>query len=185
MRAVRHLDAKYQDRAILSLADNLQVLYPIFPSVMILIRSCLSEFGLKTRTSVLKAVRTLIESESYIVQVPSNLCYALRVLAHDDTSEETEALLTTLYKRPLDMMTKRDIIVIMIGRNADYWISNCRKQYSVLTKWERRALVVGSYILADEGAHWRSAIRKELSPMDRFTMDWASDLKDAGTLNLV
>ena len=83
-----------------------------------------------------------------------------------------------------DMMTKRDIIVIMIKRNADYWISNCRRQYSVLTGWERRALVVGSYILADEGAHWRDSIREQLAPMDRLAMDWAADLKNVGRLDL-
>ena len=140
VKAIRYLDAKYQDSAILSLVDNFQVLYPVFPSVMILIKSLLSELQAETRAAVFRAVRTLIETHSYITQVPANLCYALRVLGHDDTSEETDAILSALYKQPVDMMTKRDIIVIMTKRKADYWISDCRRRYSVLTGWERRAL---------------------------------------------
>ena len=183
VKAIRYLDAKYQDSAILSLVDNFQVLYPVFPSVMILIKSLLSELQAETRAAVFRAVRTLIETHSYITQVPANLCYALRVLGHDDTSEETDAILSALYKQPVDMMTKRDIIVIMTKRKADYWISDCRRRYSVLTGWERRALIVGSYILADEGAHWRNSIKDEMSSVDRLTMEWAADLKNINALD--
>jgi hypothetical protein len=150
---------------------------------MILLKSIVKDVDEETQERVFKTIRTLIREQHYITQVPANLSFALRLLAHDE-SEEADTILTNLYKRPVNMMIKRDIILIMAKRNADYWISNCRKQYSLLTPWERRALIIASYILEDEGAHWRDTIKKQLPPLDRIAMAWASDKKNSGTWDL-
>jgi hypothetical protein len=145
---------------------------------MILIRGIIESLTQDTRDETFRVIRGLISAGSYITQVPANMAYALRVLARD-ASEETDALLTALFKLPINMMLKRDIILLMANRGADYWISNCRRQYSVLTSWERRALIISSYILEDEGKHWRDSIKKELSPFDSLAMKWAGDKKNA------
>lgn len=180
VRSIKYLDSRVRDDAVRSLMDNLPTLYPVFPSVMILLRSLISDIGSGARDAVFQKLRGLVSGGSYMTRVPANLAFALRVLAYDE-SDETEVVLNDLYKQPLDMMLKRDLILIMARRNADYWISNCRKQYPVLTRWERRALIVGSYILEDEGAHWRKAIKSELSPVDRVIMEWAASRKSSGT----
>lgn len=180
IRAIKFLEPKIRNQAVISLTDSFPVLYPVFSSVMILIKSIIDDIDKSTRTAVFQSIRNLIKQGSYITRVPANLAFAIRVLAHDD-SEETDAILAALYKEPVNMMIKRDIILIMAKRNSDYWISNCRKQYSVITPWERRALLIASYILEDEGKHWREAIKKEVTPMDRVAMDWAAEKKNAGS----
>lgn len=75
------------------------------------------------------------------------------------------------------MMIRRDLIMLMAHRRADYWLSNCRTSFATLTGWERRALLVASYTLGDEGKHWRDSVRDEQNPFDKLVLDWAADSK--------
>jgi len=181
--AIRYLRQPLRDKAVLSLMENFPILYPVLPTVMIVIKSIVNDLEEKTRNEVFEHLRGLIRKGSYMIRVPANLSYVLRILSYDET-EETDTILTSLYKQPLDMMIKRDIILIMAKRNADYWISNLRKQYEVLTPWEKRSLLVASYILDDEGSHWRDSIKKELLPFDALVSKWAGDKKNAGAWDL-
>ena len=176
--AVRHLPDQMKNRAVSSMFASLDILYPVFPAVMIVTRAVMADLDNNTQNEVFKALRDLISSGSYITQVPANLSFAIRVLVIDN-SEETEAVLVRLSREQHNMMIKRDLILSMANRGADYWISNCRKQYSTLTTWERRALIVSSYILEDEGKHWRDGIRKELNSYDQHLMKWAGSKKMA------
>ncbi|MDU9415142.1 RNA-directed DNA polymerase [Pseudomonas sp. zfem005] len=180
--ALKHLQPAVQNDAIRSIVNNLDLLYPIFPSVMLLCRGLLQNLEPSVQNELFERLRTLISSNSYITQVPTNLAYALRVLA-SDASEETEILISALYKQPLNMMIKRDIILMMAHRGADHWISNCRKSYSTLTGWERRAMLISSYILEDEGRHWRESVRNDLNPFDKLIIKWAAESKQRAQKN--
>lgn len=174
--AIKLLPAASQNDAVRSMLDSLDLLYPIFPSVMRLCRSLLPNLEPEVEVALYVALRNLIKSDSYITQVPANLAYAIRVLATDG-SEETELMFASLYKKSSSMMIRRDLIVLMAHRRADYWLSNCRASFATLTGWERRALLIASYTLGDEGKHWREAIRDEQSPYDRLVLSWAAESK--------
>lgn len=79
------------------------------------------------------------------------------------------------------MMVKRDIILAMTVRRAAYWLSDLIKRFSTLTLWEKRALVPASYVLADEGRHWRDRVRDELSPVDRGFIAWVGNKNNGKT----
>lgn len=174
--AVRHLSPATQNDAVLSMLKSIDLLYPIFPAVMQLCRGVLEALDKNVKVMMFDSLRKLIAGHSYITQVPTNLAFALRVLVFDD-SEETDAILASLYKQTSSMMLKRDIILIMAHRRSDYWISNCRIGFSTLTGWERRAMLIGSYILGDEGDHWRKSIKKEQSIFDQLVMNWIGESK--------
>ena len=70
------------------------------------------------------------------------------------------------------MMLKRDILLAMTRRRVDYWLSDTIKRFSVLTPWAKRALIPASYVLGDEGQHWRDRVRPELSLVDQKFMHW-------------
>jgi hypothetical protein len=175
--AIRHLSAPLQNSAVRSIIDSLDLLYPIFPAVMQLCRVLLPVLDGRVQADLFASLRKLVQGDSYITQVPANLAYALRVLA-SDTAEETELLLAALYKRSSSMMIRRDIILLMAHRHADYWLSNCRTTFSTLTGWERRALLIASYTLGDEGKHWRDAIRSEQSAFDKLILEWTAESKN-------
>ena len=174
--SIKLLPESSQNDAMRSMFDSLDLLYPIFPSVMQLCRHLHSNLTPDVQTDVYASLRHLIECGSYITQVPANLAYAIRVLANDD-SEETEILFASLYKDSSSMMIRRDLIVLMAFRKADYWLSNCRNSFATLNGWERRALLIASYTLGDEGKHWRSAIRNEQSAYDKLVLEWTSESK--------
>lgn len=174
--SIKLLPESSQNDAIRSMFDSLDLLYPIFPSVMQLCRHLHANLTPDVQMDVYASLRHLIECGSYITQVPANLAYAIRVLANDD-SEETEILFASLYKDSSSMMIRRDLIVLMAFRKADYWLSNCRNSFATLNGWERRALLIASYTLGDEGKHWRNSIRNEQSAYDKLVLEWTSESK--------
>lgn len=177
--AIRFLEEKDRDAAVVSLVDNLEVLYPVFPSIMLLLKSVLEELGADSRDLILQRIRDLIRNGSYIIQVPTHLAFSLRILAQDP-SEEAEELLVKIYGRSSSSLIRRDVILAMAKRNADFWISDTRTKFRTLTEWEKTALLVVSYILGDEGKHWRSTLAGSLTPMQDLVRDWAAKRANAG-----
>lgn len=172
IKSMRYLQPRLRDAAVISVIHNLATLFPIFPSVAILLHQIISEISEGAQEEVFEVLRNLISKGSYILSVPANLGFAIRILTYD-RAEETDALLMEVYLRPrVNMMVKRDILLALARRRVDYWLSEQLKQFSVLTLWEKRALVVASYTLGDEGSHWRRRIRADLHETDKHFMLW-------------
>ncbi len=178
VKAIRFMDPAVRDDAVLSLLQNIEVLYPVFPTVAILLKAVLPDLNEGTRLQLFEVIRELIRRRSHIVLVPTNMAYAIRLSAYD-RSEETDALLIELYNDPAaDTMLRRDIILAMARRGVDYWVSDIIKRFAVLSPWEKRALLAASYVLGDEGKYWRDGIRRQLSSTDRRFMEWVGRKND-------
>ncbi|WOD07821.1 RNA-directed DNA polymerase [Marinomonas sp. GJ51-6] len=180
INSVKYLSNYQRKAAIFSLfgqrddtKSNLDVLYPVFPSVMLLIRSIISDLDDESRDLIFDDLRALIIEESYITKVPINLMYAVRILAHDK-SEEADFALIKAYKGQANPVILSEIILAMAQHDSDYWISDKIKSYSSLSRWEKRALLISSYILGDEGQHWRDKIKGELPDIDTLLIQWFS-----------
>ncbi|MDQ3564503.1 MAG: RNA-directed DNA polymerase [Pseudomonadota bacterium] len=172
VKSLRFMGRDVRDGAVVSLLRNFEILYPVFPTVAILLKGVLADLSDGARRELFDALRSLVRRDSHITLVPTNLAYAVRLMAHD-RSEETDAIFVDLHGRTrTDMMVKRDIVLAMTARRADYWLSDLIKRFSVLIPWERRALLPASYVLGDEGRHWRERVRDELSQVDRGFMQW-------------
>jgi hypothetical protein len=175
VKSMRFLQPELRDAAVSSVIRNLRILYPIFPSVAILLRQLLAELSEETRREVFETIRALIIERSHILLVPANLSFAIHILAFD-RAEETDALLIDVYHHPkTDMMVRRDVLLAMTRRRVDYWLSEQLKRFAILTPWEKRALIAASYILGDEGRHWRERTRTELQETDRQFMRWVGE----------
>ncbi len=178
--AVRHLDKTTTGAAILSMIENLAVLYPVFPTVAIVTKECLGKLEDIARDTVFRALRDLVRSNSYIVMVPANLAYTVRLLA-EGNSDETDAILERLYQDSSNVVIRRDIILAMAKREADYWLSDIKNSFSTQSPWEKVATIIGSFILEDEGSYWRNAIRDQITPMQQLAMTWAGERKNKRT----
>jgi len=176
--AIRHLGKPAQNDAVRSMLSSLNLLYPIFPSVMLLCKALLPDLEPDVRAALFESVRDLVQTNSYITQVAANLAFALRILSEDD-SEETETMLAGVFRDSRSMMIRRDVILIMARRRADHWVSDCKHMYSTATGWEKRALLIASYTLGDEGAHWRRPLRTDLADFDRLVLDWTAESKNS------
>lgn len=170
--AVRYLDGRTKDDAVLSIVNNSDVLYPIFSSALIMIERIYDELEEETKISISQKIVELIRADSHVFRVDVHLCFAVRVLQHSHT-EEVQQLLKYLYENRSSPILRRDIILVMALWGDWYWLSDLKNQYRRLSDAEKRALLVASYSLKDEGKHWRTHIKKELNPFEQFILSWA------------
>ena len=67
---------------------------------------------------------------------------------------------------------------------ASYWLSNLKNEFRTLSTWERRAFIIASYSLNDEGSHWRRNIAGEFSPFEALVRQWASEKVQSGSWSI-
>ena len=172
--AVRFLEPSVRDRAIITVLDNMQVLYPVLPSVFLMLKGLLVDLNEEILQKVFELIRDLVKKKSFLIRTSANLSYAVRILAHD-LSPYAERILASLFKSVSSSMIKRDIILAMANRRATYWLDDLRVRYIDLNKWERRALLVASVVQGNDGLKWRGSLERQLSNFDRLAIRWAEE----------
>jgi hypothetical protein len=159
--------------AVLSLISNPDLLYPVYANVLMVAKAVFSDLDGTIGSDIVSFVRTLIIEESHVVRVDLNLAYAIRLLSCS-YSPESEELLIRLYDKQTSLLVRRDIILALAKWGAWYWLSDLRTRFRTLSPPERRAFVIASFTLKDEGKHWREHIKPELTPFEKLVMQWAS-----------
>jgi hypothetical protein len=172
--AVRFIDADQREEAIWSLVSNEDLLYPIYSNVLWVARTLWDELRPETQSKVIKHVRNLVRAKSHVMQVDINVSYAVRLLSCF-AGPENEDTLNRVFKEASSISIRRDIILAMAKWKAWYWLSDLRPNFRTLSPAERRAFVIASYVLTDEGRHWRDHIAPELSPFEKVVKAWASE----------
>jgi hypothetical protein len=169
---IRFISPPQRDDAVLSLIANPDLLYPVYANVLMVAKAVFSDLEEKTRIGIISRVRQLITDGSHVCRVELNLGYAIRLLSCSH-SPESEQLLISLYDTTTSLMLRRDIILALAKWHAWYWLSDLRTRFRTLSPPERRAFVVASFVLKDEGKHWRDHIGPELTPFEKLIMRWA------------
>ena len=172
--AIKFLTGKAKQDAVLSVMDNCDVLYPIFSSVLMMIDDQFDNLDEATQNKVLDKIRKLIEEDSHVFRVDMHMSFAIRVLAHSNTPEVQFLLQRLFDSRPSEII-RRDIILVMARWGEWYWLSDLKNRYRELRAPERRAFIASSFILKDEGKHWRDHMKKEFDPFEALILKWASE----------
>ncbi|MFC7246060.1 RNA-directed DNA polymerase [Catellatospora aurea] len=162
-----------RDAAAEMLASNLRVLAPALPVVLRVLEEILPDLSEDLRRRIPAEIRRRVAAGEYWLMVPINLAYALRVLRHDG-SEENVTLCAQIFPQA-PAFIQRDIVYLMYGWGADYWLSDKRKQWMSQHPWVKRALLLASYSLGDEGSHWRTAVRDQVNGFDLISKKWMAD----------
>ncbi len=157
-----------------SLIENEPLLYPVYFNVLAAVRAEFSRLNVSARTAISAYVSNLVESGSAVMSVDLNVQYAVRLLG-EHTSEETTAVLANLHDQTASEAIRRDITLIMVRRRNWIWLSDRRAYFRSMTPMERRAYIIASYSLKDEGKHWRDHTKDEFSPLELITRDWVAD----------
>jgi hypothetical protein len=169
-----------KEQALLSLLDNLEVLAPVIPHVMRAVRANLSSVSKPAQLEIHRRVRDLVTSKDHLAQVDVNLSYMVRVLA-ERKSPENERLLIALYPGPHGYSQaaapdiQRDIVLTLAKWGANYWLHDIKNQFATSHSWVRRAFIIASYCMGDEGSHWRTAVKRNLTDFERLVLTWASE----------
>lgn len=172
IRAVQFLDPLNLNLAVKSLLENCEVLYPLLPNVLQVIRKVVDQLDGETRTAVFDTLRGLIQEGSYLLELPIHLVHAVRILAHD-RSPDTDRVLNGIYDRKSSMV-RRDVVLAMARRGKTHWVDGQRGSFDQLDGWQKRALLIASARLP-AGRKWRRELGGRLSPMDRLTAEWVSE----------
>lgn len=172
--AIRYIDEPQRSDAILSLVENAELLYPIYANVLLTAKTLYEDLREDAREKIIIHVRTLLRNQSHVLQTELNLSYAIRLLACS-SGPENEETLNGAYNSASSALIRKDIILAMGKWKAAYWLSNLRAHFRTLGPPERRAFIVASYSLVDEGKHWRRNIAPELSSFENLVREWASE----------
>ena len=170
--AIRHSPKRVKNDAVKTLVDNLDILYPIYITVATTLRSVFHELDEVTKEYVLSSLRKRILEESHIFQVDLNLAYTVRIIGLKNTPDN-ESILTTIYNANSNVLIRKDIHLIMFNWKLYYWLTERKNYFATFSAWERRAFIVASYALGDEGRHWRRFQKKGFSPFELCIRDWA------------
>jgi len=178
--AIQYMDETVQQQAILSLLENLETLAPVIPQVMLAVRACLEQLPSTFVAVVHAQLREIIRSGHYLAQIDLNLAYIVRALAVQH-STENEQLLIQLFEGPHGFGAgtapniQRDIMLILSRWGVTYWLSDQKNYIASAHPWVRRAFLIGSYTLRDEGEHWRNSAKAGFSDFDKIVHTWAAD----------
>jgi hypothetical protein len=179
IQAIRYMDEIPRQQAVLSLIENIETLAPVIPQVMMAVRDCVEDLDPDFVDNIHASIRKLIQDGHYVAQVDLNLSFMIRVLSARHTTEN-ELLLISLYKSHHGFGSgfapylQRDIMLILARWGVTYWLSDQKNYISSAHIWVKRAFIVASYALGDEGTHWRQANMPLLGDFDRLIRDWAT-----------
>ncbi|MBL8755269.1 MAG: RNA-directed DNA polymerase [Planctomycetes bacterium] len=180
MQAVEVLEGEQLRAAIQSIIASMESLYPVIAQVLLLMKRIVD--GGKDAAAcmaVFDAVASLVKTRGRLVLSAPVRGFAVRVLARDMRDDATR-LLVRLYDSEASQTVKRDIVYAMIFRGNVPWLSQVLKRWASLGLWEKRAMVAASYLLGDEGDHWRKKHSKSWDRMSDLVAKWAAARKGKG-----
>ncbi len=184
VNAIRALNRFARDGAIRTLLDskNLQLLAPVFVTVMRTIKTLYDDLSDKTKDFVDDALAGAYTSRSHLLSLDLNLSYMLQVLSLRH-SRQKESIFVDIFDHSLSPLVRRQVILAMARWKCFYWLTDIRGKYAGLSDWEKRAFIIASYVMGDEGDHWRRHVRNSLNPMNLLVRDWyATRSKASGNI---
>jgi hypothetical protein len=177
--AMRFSDDRITVQTAQTLIGELNRLYPIGYLVLDVVRSLLMELPAERRDEVKDALLAAYNAGSYAFSLDYHLLYFVRALAWCP-GIDTLIALEQIYARSRSPLVRREVILAMHRLGVWSWLSNLKTQFPTLSDPERRAFIVASFGLSDEGSHWRQYIKGKLSAFEAIIVQWSSDPANRG-----
>lgn len=173
INAIRALEPRAREGALMTIlnAENLVVLSPVFVTIMLVLKSIYDELSEDGKSFVDKILIELYAMNSHLLSVELNLSYYVQVLSKRRAARKEEILIE-IFNNHSSALIRRQIILVMANWNCHYWLSDLKREYSGLNGWEKRAFIIASYFLGDEGEHWRRHHKKTWSKIDLLVKGW-------------
>lgn len=175
---VRHLEGDILKEAILTLIKNEELLYPLYFNVLLCTKSVWLRLSTGARSEALDHVYTLVERHDRVMEADVNFQYAIRLLSFDST-QRIKTLFHKLFQSQRAELVGRDIIVSFYNWRDWHWLSALKNRFRGLPSNQRRAFIIASFGLGDEGEKWRTHVKKELTEEENIVKDWASEKSKA------
>ena len=180
LNALRALDVAERERSlsILLAEENIDILAPVFPHLMRIVRSTYDELGAAAKDMVDTALLSLIDRGSHILSVDINRLFLVQVVSRHHTDAKENALIA-MCADTANVLMRRMILHALANWDCRYFVRGELRNFASASPWERRALIVGSFCLGDEGRHWRRHTKSTFHPVEQLICSWAAERKQA------
>jgi hypothetical protein len=171
LNAVKYLKGQKLNLALIVICSNFDALYPVLPTVLKVICKKLPEAENSTRATIGNLICDLVAKDSYLLQTDNNAAYTVRLLSFINSEESIQSV-EALYQRSTSPLVRANCINAMTNLKNQYWLSDVKSKFSTLSKWERRAFIVASFYLGDEGKHWRNYTSEQFTVLEKCLKEW-------------
>jgi hypothetical protein len=162
--------------AVRTILQHLETLYPLLNTVLIALKDMAKDEDFAARSAIFAKIREGVDKESFIYGPSCNLAFAVRVLGYDP-SIEADATLSSIYRRTNLSCIRRDVILALARKRSHPMLSDLMKSYDSSGPWEKRAFILASYVMGDEGTYWREGRSKRFDETEIIVRDWAASKK--------
>ncbi len=174
LNAITLLESEKLGLALLMIIDNVKLFYPIFPQVMMTFSKCLLDAPLIDQEKIIERICSLVDENSYITSPDNNLAFVARLLSKSSL-EIAEQTIDSIYTKSTSPIVRVNCVYSMINLRKHHWLSNHRQSFLIMPRNERIACIVASYVLGDEGSHWREYWKSSFSKIELVARDWAAN----------
>ncbi|MDG4890330.1 hypothetical protein [Mesorhizobium sp. WSM4887] len=165
-------NAKYG--AVLSMLDNMDALYPIAPTVFQTAYQVFEDLGEKEKEGISSRIIELYDSGHEVMALDMHVAYANRIIGRY-SSISNRNYLHRCFEKEVSELIRRDIILIFSNWGNFSWLSMFKANFGAVSGWQRRALILASYSMVDEGSHWRDHTKSRFDTFEMIVRDWRSE----------
>lgn len=168
------LDDLVVSHAFDSICQKMDSLYPIFPTLMITATRVFERLLPQTKSNLQEVLRNLAFTNSYITQPELHAAYLVKFLGRESSTENEQALIHLFETFRDSILVRNHILQVMIRWKSHHWLSDQKTSFGTMNRWERKLFIIASYVLGDEGRHWRDHHKREFTPFELIVRDWAA-----------
>ena len=178
LSALRALELDEKERAlsVILAPENTQVLSPVFPHVMRIVRGVYGELDATAKDSVDKNLLSLVDDQSHVLSVEINRLFLIQLLSRRQSVDKENALIA-MYQEHENQILRRMAIHALANWECGYFVEGELEKFSNVSPWMRRAMIVSSFPLGDFGKHWRHQKKNTFNEVEVLLCDWASERK--------
>jgi hypothetical protein len=177
IRSFIALDDENASKAFLTIMDNLELLYPILPTVMISIFGNFDRLEETTKDYIMKTLCENIINVTYIIQNELIAAYIARIIGKKSSPANQSALVKLYGIHKESILVRITIIRIMAHWKIYTWVRTLKPDFKTMNSWERRMFIISSHILGEEGRHWREHNGGGFLNFEKLCTNWADEKK--------
>jgi hypothetical protein len=175
LRALRALNEDERLGALRTLLaeENLPTLSPVFGVLMRTVRDIYPELTPSEAETLDQQLLSIFHQQDHLLSVALNMAFYCEAIGAGSPTNEKEQVLQEIWDKARNSLCRRVVLAIMAKWKSHYFLTKVKSDFSALGRWERSVFIASSYVLGDEGRHWRNAM--SFSETEVLLRDWASD----------
>lgn len=171
-RSLRAMPPIVQEQACTTMLEHTAKLYPVLPKILksinLVAKRAASEKNHELTQNIINSVTASLQNDRYISDSDINTIYCARIVGEVKTTDN-EKLLGKLYQRPFGIsnqpstLVQVEVLHILARWSSTSWLRTVKNSYGSMHPRLQEEFYRASYVLRDEGAHWRERTVKQIS----------------------